>query len=93
MRQRALYRLRKHWRYDIPNAFEAGFAKVAYDIGLNEAEFKVFYAKCIQRLNKQRQRPLRKIIVKKNTKPARKTSVSKKPAVKEKKAPKTAKRK
>ncbi len=38
---------------DIPNSFEAGFAKSAHDIGLNETEFESFYAKAVERLNKQ----------------------------------------
>lgn len=45
---------------DIPNSFEAGFAKVAHDLGLSEQEFEVFYAKGVERLNKQAAAPAQK---------------------------------
>lgn len=52
-REAALQKVAAAEAIDIPNSFEAGFAKVAHDIGLTEPEFNVFYGKAAERLKKQ----------------------------------------
>lgn len=59
-KEAALQKIAAAKAIDIPNGFEAGFAKVAHDIGLTEQEFEVFYAKGVERLNKQAAAPAQK---------------------------------
>jgi hypothetical protein len=42
-------------RFDREQAFEAGFAKLAHDIGLTENEFKQFYEVAVNVLQTQAQ--------------------------------------